>query len=56
MITIKMAKDLRCERGLLLPADKEYETPRLKEIAVRQAELMAEFEALDKEILKIAEE
>jgi len=51
MITKEIAYNLIFERGLHLPVDKEYESKRLKEIAVRRNELFAELTELDKEII-----
>ena len=53
MITAQMAWRLRL-RGLLFAGPKEYETPRLKEIAFRQRELMDEMDALDNELRQMA--
>ena len=50
-ITKEIAYSLIFERGLHLPVDKEYESKRLKEIAVRRNELFAELAELDKEII-----
>jgi hypothetical protein len=49
----ELARRLRL-RGLLLPVDGDYSTPRLKEIADRMRELHDEFEELDREILELA--
>ena len=53
MITNEIAWNLRCERGLLLPPDRDYENPRVKEIAKRQKELMDEMDALDNELFSL---
>jgi len=54
MITAKIAWQLRYKRGLLLPTYAEYASPRLAEIAVKQAELMKEMDNLDDELLQLA--
>jgi hypothetical protein len=51
MITTEIAYNIRCERGLRLPVNREYETERLAEIARRQGELLDELTALDNEII-----
>jgi len=52
-ISNEMAWRLRSERGLSLPTDREYESPRIAEIAKRQRELLDEYDALDVEILSL---
>lgn len=49
MLTVKLARRIR-ERGLALPTTGEFETPRLKEIALRMAALFADLKRLDREI------
>jgi hypothetical protein len=44
------------KRGLGLPTHAEYATPRLKEIALRQAALMKELADLDCELMAAANE
>jgi hypothetical protein len=46
MISNETAWNLRAERGLLLPTNREYENPRVAEIAKRQEELMDEMNLL----------
>ena len=53
MITNETVWNLRVERNVLLPTNKEYEIPRIKEIATRQRELLDEFTNLDKELLNL---
>lgn len=50
IITAEIAYRLRNDRGLLLPTNVEYSSPRLKEIAEREAELINELDRLDKEL------
>lgn len=54
-IPTELAWRLRAERGLLLPIDREYEVPRVKEIALRQAVLHAELDKLDLELRDLAQ-
>jgi hypothetical protein len=56
MISIETAYDIRFERGLLLPINKEYVNKRLLEIAMRQEKLMSEMDELDEEIIKMYEQ
>ncbi len=51
MITAENAYNIRCERGLRLPVNREYETERLAEIARRQNELLDELATLDEELM-----
>ena len=53
MINNEVAWNLRAERGLLLPINKEYENPRILEIAKRQREIMDEMNVLDKELFEL---
>lgn len=53
MLTVEIASRLRFERGLLLPTEGEFETPRLKEIAVRMHEIAVEQAKLDEEIRQL---
>ena len=53
-ISAKTAYNLRFERGLLLPTDREYIVEELAMIAKRQQELMDEMGKLDKRILDLA--
>lgn len=55
MITPDMAFRILIERGLELPTNKGYSSPRLKEIAERLAEINAERKALVNEIVGLAE-
>jgi hypothetical protein len=48
-----MAHRLR-KRGLQLPIDKAYVTPRVAAIAAEQAELFKKLDALDDEIRRLA--
>ncbi len=52
-MTARLAWQLR-ERGLLVDGAKAYESPRLAEIAARQAEIMKEMNALDDELAAMA--
>lgn len=54
--TANLAWRLRKERGLLLPVKSagEYSNPRLREIAIEQERLSADFARLDKEIETLA--
>ena len=52
-ISNEVARYVRIERALMLPVDREYETPRIKEIAIRQQEIMDEFHVLDMELIKL---
>lgn len=54
-ITTELAYRLRRERGLELPTDREYEDPRVEQIAKRQAVLSAELRDLDQELRLIAD-
>jgi transcriptional regulator of met regulon len=55
-ISTEIASNLRQERGLLLPTDRDYENSRVAEIAKRQQELMNEMNELDTELYKIFKE
>ena len=50
IINAELACRLRQERGLRLPANAEYSTPRLRYIAQRESEILDELETLDKEL------
>ena len=52
-ITADLARRLRFVRGLALPIDAKYESPRLQSIAVLQSALLAELQRLDEELLTI---
>lgn len=54
IITPEIAKNIRCERGLSLPVSGVYSVPRLKEIAIRQKELLDELAKLDAEVIKLS--
>ena len=54
MITADIAYNLRFERGLSLPVDREYDNPRIKEIAIEQATLLKRLSELDGELVKLA--
>jgi hypothetical protein len=49
-ITAELAYRLRHDRGLMLPPNGNYSNLRLKEIAIREAELIDELSKLDKEL------
>lgn len=46
----------RFGRSLKLPTNVEYEDPRVKEIAIKQAELFQKLEQLNAEMLALDEE
>jgi hypothetical protein len=50
LIDYKMACRLKLDRGLDLPVDGEYVDERLKQIAIRYAELEKEINLLDWEL------
>ena len=50
MITTKLAFNIRFERGLQLPVNREYEDPRVKEIAIEQEKLLNRMSDLDIEL------
>ena len=53
-ITAEQAARVRKERGLLLPTNREYANPRLKEITVEMEILVNRLNALDLEIANMA--
>lgn len=53
MITPELAWNI-LERGLHLPAEKEYSNPRLKEIAERMKVIKEEMDNLIKEVEEMA--
>lgn len=53
-ISKETAFSIRFDRRLRLPVeDREYEDEEIKQIAIRQKELMDEHEKLDKQLWKI---
>jgi hypothetical protein len=53
MITWELAERIR-QRGLTLPIEGEYESPRLKEIAIQMAKSLDDLRNLDHEIITTA--
>lgn len=51
-ITVELAQRI-LNNGMLLPVNREYANSRVKEIALRQKELMDEFNKLEEEIYKM---
>ena len=52
--TNTLAWSIRAELGQLLNPDSHYESPRVKEIAIRMDELNREWDKLDQELHSIA--
>ena len=50
MITTELAYSIRFESGLQLPINKQYDSDRLKEIAIEQHDLIERLNTLDNEI------
>jgi len=53
MIRTELACRLRL-RGLTLPPDKEYQNPKIKELVVREYNLLKELDKIDAEFWEIA--